>query len=30
MGDFLIEVALLLYKNEGGVSYEMLDEVSLG
>jgi len=30
LGDFIIEVALLLYKNKGGVPYEMLDEVSVG
>jgi hypothetical protein len=30
LGGFFIEVALLLYKNKGGVPYEMLDEVSVG
>ena len=30
LGDFFIEVAILLYKNEGGVPCEMLDEISVG
>ena len=30
LGGFFIEVAYFLYKNEGGVACEMLDEVSMG
>lgn len=30
LGGFFIEVAHFLYKNEGGVACEMLDEVSMG
>ena len=30
LGGFFIEVAHFLYKNEGGVSCEMFDEVSMG